>query len=188
MNDFQEFFDRIEEIGVDRSRDNISRRLVKVCEELGELSEAILNVTCAINYKNKTVSDIMEEAVDCVIVMVDCFMTTLPESRTGEYPPELPDLMYYFASPLDNRMIVAAPDHYASIGAMMGAISRAIAAPYRGELHFHITSALIDMVGLILYVGGTSAKEQFLSIADKKLAKWSAFRDKVLKQVEQDQK
>lgn len=66
-----------------RSAETLSRRLLKILEELGETSEAFLSRTSTNNYKEKAWADYREEAVDTLIVMLDVGMTGFPE---GSYP------------------------------------------------------------------------------------------------------
>lgn len=73
----------IRESNPERSADTLSRRLMKILEELGETSEAFLSRTSANNYKKKTWDDYREEAVDTLIVMLDVGLTTYPG---GGYP------------------------------------------------------------------------------------------------------
>lgn len=77
MTDLQAFVTEVARIGVDRKPSNIERRLIKVFEEVGELSEAWLNVTCPVNYKQKTLADIREESLDCLIVLLDVALTPM---------------------------------------------------------------------------------------------------------------
>lgn len=49
------------------------RRLIKLIEEMGEVSEAFLNITSSNNLKNKSWEDVREELVDCFIVGLDIF-------------------------------------------------------------------------------------------------------------------
>lgn len=49
------------------------RRLIKLMEEMGEVSEAFLNITSLNNSKNKSWEDVREELVDCFIVGLDIF-------------------------------------------------------------------------------------------------------------------
>ena len=58
---------------------NLHRRMIKVMEELGEASEAYLNVTSAANGKNLSWIDVREELVDLVVVAVDCALTPMPD-------------------------------------------------------------------------------------------------------------
>lgn len=56
----------------------LSRRVIKVGEESGEISEAFLSVTSESNSKNKTFEDVREEAVDTAIVALDIALTKFP--------------------------------------------------------------------------------------------------------------
>jgi len=72
-------FRGILEANITRNFANFHRRTIKLMEELGELSEAYLNVTSASNGKGLSYFDIREEAVDCVIVAVDLALTPTPD-------------------------------------------------------------------------------------------------------------
>lgn len=61
-----------------RSFANFSRRLHKLTEEFGEVSEAYLGITSDYNPKAKTVDDLREELADLLIVAGDLFSTRLP--------------------------------------------------------------------------------------------------------------
>ena len=76
----------IQEANPGRSVKNISRRLHKLAEELGEVSEAYLYVTTEDPKKDKTWPDFREEAVDVAIVALDLALTKLPidEDKTPE--------------------------------------------------------------------------------------------------------
>lgn len=63
----------------DKHYDNLGRRILKLSEELGEASQAYLNVTSPSNGKNKTWGDVREELADTVIVAVDCALTPTPD-------------------------------------------------------------------------------------------------------------
>lgn len=56
----------------------LSRRVIKIGEESGEVSEAFLSVTSDSNGKNKTFNDVREEAVDTAIVGLDIALTKFP--------------------------------------------------------------------------------------------------------------
>lgn len=47
------------------------RRIIKLSEEVGELSQAYLSLTSSQNRKNMTTEDVLEEAVDCFLVSLD---------------------------------------------------------------------------------------------------------------------
>jgi NTP pyrophosphatase (non-canonical NTP hydrolase) len=66
---------------------NLERRCDKLVEELGEVSEAYLNVTSDSNRKAKTWDDVREELVDCLIVALDIYWTVLP-GETEVYAPQ----------------------------------------------------------------------------------------------------
>lgn len=69
----------ISDANPDKQPGNLIRRIVKIMEELGEASEAFLNVTSLSNGKNKRWSDVREELADAVIVAVDCALTPTPD-------------------------------------------------------------------------------------------------------------
>ena len=74
-------FDLLQEIleaNKDRNYENLPRRILKLGEEFGELSEAYLSVTSNNNSKNKNWRDVMEEAVDCAILSLDIVLTIPP--------------------------------------------------------------------------------------------------------------
>jgi NTP pyrophosphatase (non-canonical NTP hydrolase) len=56
----------------------LNRRVTKMSEETGECSQAFLSVTSEENSKNKTFTDVREEAVDAAIVSLDVAMTRFP--------------------------------------------------------------------------------------------------------------
>lgn len=68
-----------------RSVSELSRRIIKLAEEIGELSEAYLSVSSETNYKNKTWSDVREEATDAIIVALDVFLTDMPEDKNKSF-------------------------------------------------------------------------------------------------------
>lgn len=70
-----------------RDPTNLERRCDKLIEELGEVSEAYLNVTSDSNRKAKTWDDVREELVDCLIVALDIYWTLLP-GETEVVPPK----------------------------------------------------------------------------------------------------
>lgn len=78
VHEIGEFLDAIWAANPDRHHKTMDRRLLKLGEELGETSEAYLNVTSAMNAKNKTWDDVREEAIDTAIVAIDIALTPLP--------------------------------------------------------------------------------------------------------------
>lgn len=71
-------FEMIQLANPGRDFASMGRRLLKVVEEIGESSEAYLNITSNFNGKGKTSADLREEMVDALIVIVDCLFTKLP--------------------------------------------------------------------------------------------------------------
>lgn len=66
------------EANLTRSHANLNRRLIKILEEVGEVSEAYLNsTTSGVNGKNKTWDDVREEVADVLIVSYDIALTPL---------------------------------------------------------------------------------------------------------------
>ncbi len=65
----------VRSINPGRNASNIKRRLLKLDEEAGELSQAFLHVTSQSNPKRKTWEDIREEAVDQIVPVIDILLT-----------------------------------------------------------------------------------------------------------------
>ncbi len=75
----------VRDVNPNRDFVNLIRRTVKLIEELGETAEALLNYTSAANAKGKTVEDIREEMVDCLVVALDMCLTPLPGDENITY-------------------------------------------------------------------------------------------------------
>ena len=58
-----------------RSLPSLARRIIKLNEEAGELSEAFLGSTSKTNRKHKKWADVREEAVDTAIIALDIALT-----------------------------------------------------------------------------------------------------------------
>ena len=67
--------DLIAEANPNRNYCNLTRRVLKLIEELGEVAEAYLETTSANNRKNKSWADVNEEAADVLIVAIDIALT-----------------------------------------------------------------------------------------------------------------
>lgn len=69
-----------------RTLQNLSRRIHKLTEEMGETAEAYLYVTSINNRKNLTWDDLREEAIDAVVVGLDIALTRFPidSGKTSE--------------------------------------------------------------------------------------------------------
>tara|TARA_R110000823_G_scaffold115491_2_gene238169 strand:+ start:381 stop:719 length:339 start_codon:yes stop_codon:yes gene_type:complete len=68
---------QVEQEGNKRTIDNISRRIMKAGEELGELNEAFLSVTSPSNDKKHYWVDVIGEAVDVAIMGLDIALTPI---------------------------------------------------------------------------------------------------------------
>ena len=71
----------IQQINDERTMDTIHRRITKISEELGELSEAYLSASSKNNSKKKELEDIREEAIDVAIVAIDVALTPFMDNE-----------------------------------------------------------------------------------------------------------
>jgi NTP pyrophosphatase (non-canonical NTP hydrolase) len=69
----------VQAVNRERHHSSLNRRIIKVMEELGEVSEAYLNVTSATNGKGKTWDDVREELADLAITALDTALTPMPD-------------------------------------------------------------------------------------------------------------
>lgn len=73
------FLRAIRDANPGRSFLNLARRIIKIQEEMGEVSEAFLvATTSAVTRKKKTKDDVREELIDVAIVALDCALTRMP--------------------------------------------------------------------------------------------------------------
>lgn len=80
---------KIQQVGArNRTEQNLKLRLLKTMEEIGEAAEAYLSVNSQANGKNKTLDDLQEELVDCLIMAVDTALTsqTVKIGENSDYP------------------------------------------------------------------------------------------------------
>lgn len=68
---------------LDIKKPRMVRRALKLSEETGEVSEAVLGITGKDeeNYKNKTYDDVREELVDTIIVAFDFLYSKFPDEN-----------------------------------------------------------------------------------------------------------
>ena len=71
-------YDLIRDANIERQDIEFNRRILKMMEELGELSEAYLNASSKHNYKSKTYKDVREELADLMLMVVDMCATRMP--------------------------------------------------------------------------------------------------------------
>lgn len=179
--DMRMLVDEISTIGVNRSEANVPRRLLKVIEELGELAEAVLNVTCSVNYKKKTPADIREEAIDCMIVLLDCAMTEIYGTKhsTRALLPHTIAAGYEASIPIEwmEREIISSAS----------AVSRAMLAydSKNDMAYYGALAAAIRSVSKICFspmdIDRVSVTPLVLSICERKLAKWQVMLDQIAK-------
>ena len=81
-----------------RSVDDITRRLIKVLEELGEIAEAYVNVTSEYNGKNKSWDDVREEIVDVLILSIDISLISLPKIPDNTHVAPKPTILFEYDS------------------------------------------------------------------------------------------
>jgi hypothetical protein len=74
-----DIIDAIRDANPGRSHENIDRRCLKLCEEVGETSQAVLAVTSENNHKNMTWADVREELTDTIILGFDMLLTPMPD-------------------------------------------------------------------------------------------------------------
>ena len=96
----KKIFKEIIEINPARSVQDFEHRSMKILEELGEVSEAWLNVNSVANAKNKTWEDVREEAVDVAIVALDLIFTNLPIDTNKSHEDLMVEVETLFLSKL----------------------------------------------------------------------------------------
>lgn len=179
LEQLRDFIGRVAKIGSTRSPANTQRRLFKVLEELGELVEATLNVTCPLNYKNKTIDDIREEAVDCLIVLVDCALTTFPYSS---YTPNS-FLAQVIADGCESD--ISFEDIEVNAFSAAAAISRAADQLRNNKpmgYYGAVANAIRPIAGICFSSFGIEkdySVDITFAVIDKKLQKWVSFLEKI---------
>lgn len=84
MDILQQIFEVVNKRNPQYDERYTSRRVIKVNEESGEVSEAFLSITSDSNGKNKTWEDVREEAVDTAIVALDIALTKFPGEESWD--------------------------------------------------------------------------------------------------------
>lgn len=65
----------------DEKNQDLSRRVIKLAEEVGEVSQAYFSLTSKRNKKNKTWDDVREELADVVLIALDLLVTEMPDEE-----------------------------------------------------------------------------------------------------------
>ena len=76
-----DIIDKIRAANPGRSHKNIDRRCLKLCEEVGETSQAVLAVTSEDNHKEMTWADVREELTHTIILGFDMLLTPMPDQE-----------------------------------------------------------------------------------------------------------
>lgn len=95
MGQIVQIVDLVAEANPTRTFENLGRRIIKLGEEFGEVSEAYLNVTSASNGKGLTWDDVREEFADVAIVALDVALTVFEgeRARANDIKADLIDLV-----------------------------------------------------------------------------------------------
>ena len=180
LEQLRDFIGRVNRIGSSRSPTNTQRRLFKVLEELGELAEATLNVTCPLNYKNKTIDDIREEAIDCLIVLVDCALTTFPYST---YTPNS-FLAQVIADGCETDIILMEEIEVNALNAAAAISRAAVQLRVNNPMGYYgaVANAIRPISGICFSSFGMEKDRSIditFAVIDKKLQKWVSFLEKM---------
>lgn len=153
----------VEDVNPNRSPNNVSRRLLKILEELGESAEAYLGVTSTHNYKNKSWDDLREEAVDTLIVLVDVALT---DTR-------LPNATYLIAPAITTASVHKNPvDVYRMLCRVAGAVANT-ALHISEEDDIGALGAIIKGIEAISRIAfQNSSHDAVLEVIERKLNKW----------------
>jgi hypothetical protein len=171
IEEFREMVACVKATGSARTVDNLERRLCKLYEEIGELAEAHLGVTCNTNTKNKMPADVFEESIDCLIVAIDCGLTKVEKTN-------VPDAILPHAMESALSKTAQTGDVQDAIFAMAEANARAIKAFKEKEYHLYygaIISAIRCAVQIIFLDKNHRLPEEVIkikSVFDAKMLKW----------------
>jgi NTP pyrophosphatase (non-canonical NTP hydrolase) len=83
-----------------REMTRLDRRILKLNEEAGELSQAYLHVSSKKNTKHKTWHDVREEAIDVAIVALDVALTRMPIDKKRSNHQIEEDVLRWFKAKL----------------------------------------------------------------------------------------
>lgn len=169
-NDFRRLVEKIEGVDKARSGSTLYRRLLKLYEELGELSRAYLSVTHPENPKGLNWNDVLEEATDVFIILVDCALT---DSESQRSPKELlPSIMFNaWHKDFGREFDYHKPLHQIAIGAS----SAARALNDRNGVAFYgaIYRAVFSICNLLSHIPTTATSVSFEDTLSTKIGKWT---------------
>jgi NTP pyrophosphatase (non-canonical NTP hydrolase) len=149
---------------------NLSRRSIKLIEELGEVAEAWLSVTSPSNGKMKTWDDVREEIADCLIVALDIAWTALP----GEEDPE-PTIVYDAAIEFTYSTVFSISYRVGLFGQSLG-VSASLARREISLVTKFVASMALQALPDQAEATSEEIEVQLLTEVERKLAKWAAKR------------
>lgn len=178
----QYIVDAVEKANPQRTVANINRRLIKMLEELGEVSEAYLNSTSTNNLKGKTWNDVKEEAVDTLIVAIDIALTDIYDTNealaTGvDLVQRAKDGILHLTSHVgldEKNYDVIIRNIVKNLGSFMSNYATAQTIAYTDGIYL-----VKDTFVLVVYVYSGIDESEIITEIDRKLAKWMASRNKV---------
>lgn len=166
----REFFDRmmglVRDAHPERDAETTGRRLLKLFEEIGELSQAYLSATSTTSQKGKTWADVEEEAADCFVVTADIALT-----HEGEIPDRLIKTAHRTVAEFDIPACIASMAANASYS--LGARLFEVPPPSHRMMQNTDWSILIGaFAALMLAHKGDEAAAK--ASVERKLEKWAA--------------
>ncbi len=168
MIDMKTIIEHVFEANPDRTEANLNRRIFKLFEELGELSEAYLASTSSRSYKNKTWNDVREEAADVLIVALDIALTPSEEAGIdGNFKTLLNSILANWPLPTFDYDLV-----FLDIASMAAVFGKHGSAQARVEM----VLCAFSLTDLVFGAGDVQGRHyeaaDLLSEIDRKLTKW----------------
>lgn len=177
----QAIVDLIRDAHPERHHATLPRRCWKLIEELGEVAEAHLNVTSALNGKGKTWDDVREEVVDVLIVALDIALTPIPADIGG------PDRVILLGVPLPDITDLTSHEDVGhllfEIAEAAGHVHQQLGAGNHEDAGEWACSAALSALAFAMMAwpdqpnaSRTSVHTAVLQEITRKLAKWNAAR------------
>jgi hypothetical protein len=173
---FLEIIESIRRANPERTHENLSRRILKIGEEVGEVDEAYLNVTSAGNGKGKTWNDVREELADVLIVCVDVALTVLPTE--SDNTTRVSDLGEFVGTQVRSDITASLEDLFLGLQGAVGelAAARAVGSTRTRSRAFSAVVYAFEMARRRLPDQQGRTQQQIdgalLEEVTRKLAKW----------------
>lgn len=166
----------VRDANLGRETGNVPRRAIKLVEELGEVAQALLQVTSATNRKQKTWDDVREEIADCLIVALDIGWTALPHESAPPESLDIPNQKICNADPTLNEQTIFSICY--NLG-LFGQSVRSYPVCARGDI-----TRVIDLLSKMAVcplpdqvdASPHDVEQALLAEVERKLAKWTASR------------